>query len=153
MTNPACSGTTRETRNVHCVDNTYTWNEAFTVFLDALNNKCDGDGTTLCTRAKDCKNIGSGKCGLDGHRDWSIPNIKELQSIVDYGTRGPAINLTFPGAKAVSSGVFPYYWSSTAQFQFPSMAFFVDFDYGTLTVHDINTPYCVRAVRGGPQPQ
>jgi hypothetical protein len=99
------------------VNNVYTWDETITVFLDTLNNTCDGDGTKRCTRTKDCKGIGSGKCGYAGRHDWRIANIKELQSIVDYGTHNPAIDPTFPGATAVYSrdNVLPYYWSSTSQ--------------------------------------
>src|SRR3972149_4991406 len=98
-----------EGAGVHDVDNTYTWTTSdgdvtdpdgtlFTVFLDTLNNKCDGDETTPCATNRDCAGIGNGKCGLAGRRDWCIPNVKKLQSIVDYGTFGPADS--FPGSNA-----------------------------------------------------
>jgi hypothetical protein len=159
----ACTAADQANRNVHCVNNVYTWDETVTVFLDTLNNKCDGGGSSRCTRDRDCRGIGSGKCGFAGYRDWRIANIKELQSIVDYGAHTPPAAPNFPGATAVFSvdHVLPYYWSSTSQIDFPSMAWFVDFDYGTVSVwdkHGQNPPpfdntygFCVRAVRGGPQ--
>lgn len=56
-----------------------------------------------------------------GHSDWRLPNVKELQSIVDY-TRSPAttnsaaIDPVFRATSFVAEGGqrdFPNYWSST----------------------------------------
>lgn len=41
-----------------------------------------------------------------GHDDWRLPNVRELQSLVDYGRSGPAIDPVF----SVES---EWYWSST----------------------------------------
>lgn len=43
---------------------------------------------------------------LGGHDDWRLPTVRELQSIVDYGRLGPAID---PAFLAQSD----WYWSST----------------------------------------
>ena len=61
-----------------------------------------------------------------GHKDWRLPNTKELQSIVDY-TRspyatnaanvGPAINTLFRCTGILNDGGkadYPYYWTSTS---------------------------------------
>src|SRR3989337_1832748 len=63
---------------IHDKDTTYTWTDTcggfdlvelsdpdgtlFTVFLDTLNNKCDGNETTPCTSDTDCVGIGNGLC-------------------------------------------------------------------------------------------
>ena len=126
---------------IHGVNRTFTWSSsgsaadgtAFTVFLDTLNNKCDGDETTPCTRKGDCKGIGNGKCGYAGHRDWRMPNVKELQSIVDYSTFNPAIASSFSGLTAAGS-----YWSSTSYANFPSDAWLVFFGDGDVLAFDKN---------------
>jgi len=47
--------------------------------------------------------------GYGGYRDWRLPNVRELQSLVDYGRADPALPEGHP-----CDGVVPgYYWSST----------------------------------------
>jgi hypothetical protein len=84
-----------------------------------------------------------------GHNDWRIPNVRELQSIIDDGRINPSINPIF-GPTAESS-----YWSSTTSALSPSFAWGVTFgapggDGGYVGNTTKLNPMCVRAVRGGP---
>ena len=79
-----------------------------------------------------------GGTGLGGHNDWRIPNVRELQSIVDYG---PAP--FFPG-----STLGPNYWSSTA-YAFNSVeAYRVLFSDGSCSAPLGPSQVRERAVRG-----
>ena len=140
------------TGGIHDVNNTYTWSSTgsaadgtlFTDFLNKLNNTCDGAGATDCTVTGDA-GCGTEKCGLAGHRDWRIPNVKELQSIVDYGRFGPAVGLNFPGLTAAS-----FYWSSTSNAAFgPDFGWVVYFYDGGVFYAGRGDNHRGRAVRGG----
>jgi hypothetical protein len=80
-----------------------------------------------------------------GHDDWRLPNVRELQSLVDYGRLDPAIDPVFG---ALSSG----YWSSTsgAVDSAPSYAWFVYFGIGGVSLDFKFDDFYVRAVRSVP---
>jgi hypothetical protein len=116
--------------SIHDVDNTYTWTKGDDTdpdgtlledFLKALNSTCDGKGVTDCKSSKDC--VKDEKCGFAGHRDWCIPDVKQLQSIVDYGTFRPASSVH--GETATT-----YYWTATASVINTNNAWIVNFFYG-----------------------
>jgi hypothetical protein len=121
---------------IHDVGNLYTWSVTspnadgtlFTDFLYTLNNTCAGDETTQCTSNKECKGIGNELCGLGGYRDWRIPNIKELQSIVDYGTHDPALSVPD------EVGFDGFYWSATTFYPDTSNAWLIDFLNGRVNI-------------------
>ena len=115
--------------SVHDVDNTYTWTASedddtgpdgtlFKTFLKTLNSTCGGEGVTDCESHKDCAK--GEKCGFAGHSDWCIPDIKELQSIVDYRSFRPASSVY--GETATT-----YYWSSTPSVILTNNAWTVNF--------------------------
>jgi hypothetical protein len=80
---------------------------------------------------------------LAGHSDWRLPNVRELQSIVDYGRFHPAIDPVFG---ALSS----FYWSSTSFEDFPVHAWVVCFYDGVVDFGSKDVVFHVRAVRSGP---
>ena len=76
------------------------------------------------TALTDCNTLNSGEQGLtDGsvEGDWRLPNVKELQSLIDFGNIKPALPTGHP-FKGVQSN---YYWSSTTHAGGPSHAWLV----------------------------
>ena len=79
---------------------------------------------------------------LAGHDDWRLPNINELQSLVDYSTYHPAIdNYAFPNA--ISS----FYRSSTTGSDSTGDAWGVFFNDGGVGYYYKSDSWYVRAVR------
>jgi hypothetical protein len=79
---------------------------------------------------------------LAGHRDWRLPNVRELLSLADYERYSPAFDPIFEGDTA-------RYWTSTTIGKFPYSAFDVFF-YGGFVhfIEEKSDPGSVRAVRG-----
>jgi len=84
---------------------------------------------TWAPSLKFINHLGTGQCGLtDGSiaREWRLPNIKELQSLVDYGRVGPALPAGHPFTGFQSA----FYWSSTTGFPSSFEAWGLDFNTG-----------------------
>ncbi|MEB2283571.1 MAG: hypothetical protein B6D46_14985 [Polyangiaceae bacterium UTPRO1] len=122
---------------IHDKDNSYTWAEAFAVKVATLN---------------------SGG-GFAGHTDWRVPNVKELQSIVNYENSNPAVSPAFNTDCTASCTVLTcsctmsgLHWSSSTLAPTPASAWYVFFnDGGVGAIVYSKTNYgFVRAVRGGP---
>jgi hypothetical protein len=93
-------------------------------------------------------NLAAGSCGLsDGSKkgDWHLPNIKELFSLLDYGTGVPLIPHGHP-FKNVKSSI---YWTGTSLASAPTLAWMMTLGIGP-TVFDLKiNPNRMWPVRNG----
>jgi hypothetical protein len=109
-----------------------------------------------------CNGIENDRCGLtDGSSagDWRLPNVKELQSLIDYGFFDPALPDTAGTGQWTDGDPFTgvqtgpttgYYWTSTTPGYDSFSYYFVDVTRGR--VNDAVTyqnTYYVWPVRGG----
>jgi quinol monooxygenase YgiN len=81
------------------------------------------------------RNLRSGSSGLaDDSRagDWRLPNIRELFSLIDYGTGAPIIPVGHPFTSVESA----IYWTSTSLASAPSLAWMMTLGIGP-TVFDL----------------
>lgn len=120
--------------SLHDKDTTYTWADAFAVKVAGLN-------------------AGG---GFAGHTDWRLPNVSELQSLLNYGAASPAVSPVFNTACAGGCTVTTCsctqssrYWTSTAYQAVPTFAWLVDFSDGDSFQDFKPTGLYVRGVRDG----
>jgi len=86
----------------------------------------------------ECENL-----NFAGKNGWRIPNLKELQSIVDTGAFDPSINKKF----FMGSG--DPYWTLTSPAEYPASKFTVLFSDGSVYYSDMNNSAATRCVYDG----
>jgi len=77
--------------------------------------------------------------------DWRLPNIKELQSLIDFGQNYPALPSGHP-FNNVQSG---FYWSGTTYASSTVGAWYVDMYDGYVNYYNKTSTVFVWPVRGG----
>jgi hypothetical protein len=96
--------------------------------------------------------------GFAGYRDWRIPDVKELQGIVDYERFNPSVGPVFDGDRcgqgcddltdpACSCTALGNYWTSTTLVDDPERAFLVNLNLGLVGDSGKQSGAAVRAVR------
>jgi hypothetical protein len=118
------------------VNDVYSWSSA------AFDPNQDGTLFAEFLPPMRCIISSDGTCGLGGHYDWRIPNISELQTIVDC-SKPNCVDPIF-GPNAASQ-----YWSATTGAVDSGGAWWVDFSDGTVHGGLKASSHHVRAVRGG----
>ena len=120
--------------SIHDKDNLYTWTDAFSGKIAALNS-----------------------ARFAGHTDWRLPNINELHSLTNYGAMYPIVHdaafnadcsqsCTVTTCSCTAPGL---YWSSTTIQNTPNYAWIVNFFEGHVAITLKSDVSYVRAVRGG----
>lgn len=97
---------------------------------------------------RDVYQLQDGKCGLtDKSRpgEWRMPNIRELQSIMDNTAVAPAIPAGHPFTNVQPT----LYWTSTSGQNFPKLAFFSLMSAGSTVFEHKNAELGTWAIKGG----
>jgi len=117
------TGQTWEVKTTDNKNDTYIWAESgpdFTTHSSQVNNN------TLC-----------------GFSDWRVPNIKELNSIIDNTKTNPSINtLYFPNSTSNN------YWSNSSRFSPSTYAWSGNFYDGYTRTNSKSSSSNIRLVRG-----
>ena len=95
-------------------------------------------------------NAGDTSNGGTYQTDWRLPNIRELMSLLDYGSDSPAIGWTGAGNQFTLLQSTSYYWSSTTSHQSSGNAWRLSMARGETDSANTKSTLCyVWAVRGG----
>jgi hypothetical protein len=113
------------------------------------NDDTSGDGKVTWQHALDfvagITVTGSYSNCAAGFSDWRLPNVREMQSLIDYGEYNPDL----PDGHPFTGGPFSNYWSSTTDANSAGNAWLVSLYYGYVERYNKMVAWCVWPVRGG----
>ena len=107
-----------------------------------------GDGADRPNALAYCNTLATGIAGLSDNSeagDWRLPNIKELQSLIDYGHCNPALpeGHPFVGVESIP------YWSSTSYNCDTNNVWSISIRYGNIINYGLTDNFQVWPVRDG----
>lgn len=104
----------------------------------------DGTKRTWTDAITFCKGL-DGTAGKGGFSDWRLPNVREMQSLFDYGQCNPAL----PAGHPFTNVQLGHYWTSTTRAGWTGGALLVGLPLGYLTDNAKTATSFVWPVRGG----
>jgi hypothetical protein len=114
-----------------------------------------GDGRVTWQHALDfVAAMNAGTYGNCGQTDWRLPNVQELQSLIDYGRANPALCNAAGTGQWTSGDPFNgvqsyFYWSATTWADGTTSAWGVALHVGTVGANVKSATYLAWPVRGG----
>jgi len=138
---------------LHGKEHTYTWFNPDETVNGGVEGREGDTGDVTCglppVVAEGCDTVkyvaAVNAAGWCGHRDWRLPTVDELSSIVNYGRSLPAISTDYFPDIVMPAG----FWSSTPSAAGPSYAWIAIYDDGYLGTCVKSWNYYLRLVRGG----
>ena len=105
----------------------------------------DSDSKTLELTWQEAIDYCENNVSLGEFNDWRLPNINELNMIVNLSRNSPAIDTIFSNIEAYSGG----YWSSTTYMRpdYQHQAWYVDFIQGDIKTKNKSLTLKVRCIR------
>ncbi len=110
------------------------------------DGNCFGERTWV-EALSDCNGLATGACGLTDDSsagDWRLPNVKELQSLIDFGSSRPVLP---PGHPFIN--INEVFWSSTNHHYYEWMSWYVSLISGYNGYENKTGIFYVLPVKGG----